>query len=125
MKLIYQDTLTFVSVESGGYSNKKTSTQQVDVPAMFIQNTGFSRSQAQDAVDADAICYPDPESAFIQEKFNRLEGLYVLAPLFGAGDEQSWYKVVESVVNRDHLLTNKIDNIELRLKKTKAIAGVS
>lgn len=123
--LKYQDTATFVKVIASGYANSKTSQQQIDVPVIFLQNTGFERSSFRETVDSDAICFPDPENAFIIANSNRLEGMYILAPLFNVEEDEGWYKIVAVTVNRDHLLNNEIDNIELALKKTRKIPGVS
>lgn len=123
--ICYQDTVTFVKVTPGGYGNNKTVSQQAEVNVIFEQDTGFSHSNFQDAVDSDAICRPDPTNAFVIANFNRLEGMYILAPLFGAANDPSWYKVTDVIVNRDTLLNNEIDNIELGLKKTSPIPGVS
>lgn len=121
----YQDTATFVRVTADGYSGNKTAVQQVDVPVIFIQSTDFVRSGFQENIDADAICYPKKDEPFITENADRLEGMYIIANLFGGDVTDAWYKVETCTVNRDHLLTNTIDNIELLLKKTKAIPGVS
>lgn len=121
----YQDTATFVEVVSNGYAGKKQLYQQSDVEVIFLQATDIVHSGHQDNVDADAICYPNPDNQFIVDMANRLEGLYILAPLYGAADGQSWYKVTKVIVNRDHLLTNNIDNIQLQLKKSEPIPGVS
>lgn len=123
--LTYQDTATFIEASPSGYANDKTVASQAEVPVIFLQNLGFSRGNYQESVDADAICYPDPESAFVLANHNRLEGMYIIAPLFGISSDEGWYKVVGVAVNRDHLLQNQVDNIELRLKKTRRIAGVS
>ena len=125
LKLDYPDTATFVIAQSGDYGNKKSVQEQMDVSVIFSQNTQFRHFGFQDQIDADAICYPDIEDDFVIDNFNRLEGMYIMAPLFGAGDDISWYKVTQVIVNRDHLLDNQIDNIELRLKKASAIPGVS
>lgn len=124
-QLNYQDTTTFISVQSTGYANNKTPIEQVAVPSIFLQGTGFQHQNQQDAATSDAIVYPDPTNAFIVDHWNRLEGMYVLAPLFGADSDDGWYKVVQVNVNRDHLLENKIDNIECLLKKTRKVPNVS
>lgn len=124
MKLNYQDTGTFYEVGSGGYANNKTVASSSDVPIIFLQNTGFTHSQFQDGIDSDAICYVDPSNTFIQDNYNRLEGMYLKAAMFGAPGVISWFKVESVTINRDHLLGNQIDNIELSLKKTKEL-GVS
>lgn len=123
--LHYRDTVTVVSVSSAGYSSNKTVTSHEDVACVFLQNTKTGRGQFQDTLDSDAVLYPDPTSQFISENHNRLEGMYVLAPLYGSSNDDSWYKIVSVTVNRDHLLDNTIDNIECRLKKTRPINGIS
>ena len=123
--ICYQDTATFVKVSSGGYGNDKTVTQQIDIPVVFIQNTQLNHARFQDSIDSDAICFVDPNDPFVIENYHRLEGMYILEPLFGAGDDASWYKIIDVTTNRDHLLGNMTDNVELKLKKTRPIAGVS
>lgn len=125
IELNYQDSATFVKVSASGYSNNKVVESQDCVPVIFIQDTSYVRSGFQDGTDADAICYPDPFDEFVLENNYRLEGFYILAPLFDASDEQGWYKVTKVTVNRDHLLGNVVDNVELQLKKTKPVPGVS
>lgn len=123
--LKYKDVITFVNVTTSGYRGNKIMQSQIDVPCIFLQNTGMVNVRNQENYDADAICYPKPDNDFILESFNRLEGVYIMAPLFGVSDERAWFKVSSVNVNRDHLLKNKIDNIELLLKKTRPISGVS
>lgn len=123
--LNYPDQTIFVSVTSTAFGNTKVVESRGYVDVIFVQNTQYRRDPFQDALDSDAICYPDINNDFIQSNYNRLEGMYILMPLYGASDEVAWFKVVNCTVNRDHLIDNSIDNIELRLKKTEAIAGVS
>jgi len=126
LALNYPDTATFVEARSNsGYANKKIVYQQFDCSVIFIQSTDFVHSGFQDNIDADAICFPDINNEFVVSLANRLEGLYILMPLFGAADSQSWYKVTKASVSRDHLLSNSIDNIQLDLKKAESIPGVS
>lgn len=123
--LEYPDTATFVVAASGAYANDKMMSEQFEVNVVFVQNLQFRRTNFQDQIDADAICYPDIENEFIVSHFNRLEGMYVMMSLYGAPETISWFKVSQVVVNRDHLLNNEIDNIELRLKKANPVPGVS
>lgn len=125
IKLCYKDTATLVKVRASEYGDTKVLQSEADVPVIFLQTTGFVRSNRQENVDADAICYPDPENAFIVSNHNRLEGMYLLAPLYGIDEDEGWYKVTRVSVNRNHLLGTQIDNIELTLKKTRRIPGVS
>lgn len=125
MILDYKDTCTMVKVSSTGYGNKKVVVEQAVVPCIFIQNTSFVRIGFQENTDADAFCYPDPSSSFVIDNSYRLEGMYILEPLFDIDSEEGWYKVESTSVNRDHLLSNQIDNVQLTLKKTRRIDNVS
>lgn len=126
MNLNYNEIVTFYKVKSqGGYANNKVMEEKADIECIFLQGTSFSHNAFRDNIDADAVCYPDPTCDFIVSHHNRLEGMYILAPIFDDREERSWYKVVQCTVNRDHLLGNQIDNIELVLKKTEKILFVS
>lgn len=125
MMIPYHDTATFVRVESTGYGNDKIAVGQDDVAVTFLQNTGFSHGQFRDGITSDAICYPDPDSEFIANNGNRLEGMYVLAPMFDVDNDQGWYKITSVNVNRDHLLGNRVDNIECLLTKSVRVPNVS
>jgi hypothetical protein len=126
MRLLrYQDIATFFKITTGAYRGSRTVTQQQDVPVIFLQNTGMAQGGNTENVDADAICYPDPDDSFISGNFNRLEGMFILAPLYGVDNDDGWYRVESVTVNRDHLLGNTIDNIELQLKKSERIIHIS
>ncbi len=125
IEICYQDSATFIEVASSGYSGDKTVVERATVNCLLVQNTQFSHSSFQDAIEADYIMWVDPENTFVSGNYNRLEGMYVIVSPFGAGDSISWYKVTDVTVNRDHLLENEINNIELRLKKTEALPNVS
>ena len=125
MDLTYFDTATFYKVSSGGYGNSKSVQSSDEVPCLFLQNTGFNNTNHQESVNSDAICYPDPQSEFLLDNNYRLEGMYVLAPLFDASDDQGWYKIVSVTVNKDILLENQVGNIVLGLKKTAKLNLIS
>lgn len=124
-RLNHKDNITFVVVNSTGYGNTKVVVEQHDVKSTFLQNTGYIHSSNQDLLNSDAILYPNERDPFIIANHDRLEAMYVIAPLYGADPDQSWYKITHVSVNRDHLLTNTIDNVQLALKRTEALPGVS
>lgn len=125
LRIKHKDNVVFVVVTSTGYGSNKTVIEQHDVKGTFLQDTGFLHSNNQESFDSDAVLYPDERNAFVIANHNRLEGMYVVAPLYGSAVDDSWYKVIKATVNRDHLLSNKIDNILLVLKKTEMLPGVS
>lgn len=125
--LEYQDTVTFVITTldtSNGYADQ-TVTGQQDVPAIVELNTGYIHQGGQDIVTSDARIYVDPTNAFISDNYYRLEEMNVVIDLFDTPEARGWYRVETATVNRDHLLGNDIDNVELRLKKTADLGTVS
>ena len=123
--LEYRDSATFVIVNSTGYGNNKIIEEEETVSCIFLQNTAFSHSNFRDNIESDAICYPDPTNDFILENYYRLEGMYIKINMFGSTNDISWYKIENVSVNRNHLLGEEVDNIELNLKKTRPIPTVS
>lgn len=122
--LNYNETVTFYLVTSTEYANSKRVEDFSDVRCIFLQGTGFEHAGFDDITTAgdtstnQARCFVDPQNTFIEQYANRLEGMYVHAPLFGVDEEDAWYKVESVKVNRDHLLTNTIDNIRVLLTKS-------
>lgn len=119
--LDYPDLVSFYKTEATGYRGNKISLAESNVAAFFLQNTGFTQDNLQEGITSDAVCYPDPDNSFVKEYGNRLEGMYILVTIFDDDTQNSWYKVISVTVNRDHLLKNEIDNIELQLKKSAGI----
>lgn len=123
MDITYFDTATFYKVSKGGYGNHLI-TGSDDVACLFLQNKGFNHTSNQDFINADAICYPDPESDFLINNNYNLQGMYFLAPNC-LSTSDNWYLITSVTINRDILIENQIGNIELTLKKTAKIDLVS
>jgi hypothetical protein len=120
----YNDVITIIEPGVDGYGNETVKNEAI-VAAVWEQNTGYRHGSNQSAIDANATALVDPDNEFVQSKFDRLEGMLVIAPLFGASVGVSWYRITSVVVSRDTQLANEIDNIQLHLKKTAGIPGVS
>lgn len=125
MNLEYKDTATIVETVSDGYGNQRLIADQQTVNCTMLQSTSFSRNGTIQQVESDATCYVDPTNSFVVANYNRLEGFYIQVSLYNSPQNISWYKILRVTVNRDHLLTNNIDNIELALKKTRPVPTVS
>ena len=121
LSLTYPDSVTFYTATSSGYRGSKVAVEAEEIACFFLQNTGFVQGDKQEAIDSDAILYPDFEDTFIVDNANRLEGMYIVAPEFGGEADKSWYKIISCTINRDHLLNNQIDNIECLLTKVSPL----
>lgn len=121
----YPDSATFYKVSSKAYANNKVVESFSGVPAILNQNTGYVRGGFQENTTSDATLFVDPRNTFVKANYNRLEGMYLIVTPFGAPNDVSWYKVTSVSVYKRHLGKNDIDNIELQLKKTEPLEGVS
>lgn len=120
----YQDTITLIEASVDGYGVESVA-EEAKVSAAVEFNTAWRHGSNQDAINSNAVVFVDPEDEFVIEHCNRLEGMLVIIPLFGAGSAGAWYRVTSCAVSRDHQLANEIDNIQLNLKKSAGISGVS
>ena len=120
----YNDTITLVTTTVDSYGAEIVD-QEYDVPAVVEMATGYAHSGNQDAITSDAIAFVDPTNADVLENFYRLEEMLVIANLFGASEAQSWFKIENVIVARDTQLCNKVDNVQLSLKKVRPVGGIS
>lgn len=118
--LDYKDTIRLILPQVNGYGSESVD-EEANVGAIFVQGTGWAHGANQTAVTSDAVCYVNPADAFVQAHFNRLEGMLVVAQLFGVAESEAWYRITEVSIGRDALLCNNIDNILVSLKKTVGI----
>jgi hypothetical protein len=119
--ICHKDTAIFYKVAPDTYGNDKIVLESSPVLCTFVQQVGFSHSSFSDSVDSDSIMFVDVENSFVQDESYRLEGMYVLITMFGSPQSESWYKVIATAINRDHLLCNRIDTVEIALKKTRPL----
>jgi hypothetical protein len=124
VNLEYQDTVTLLQTAVDGYGNESV-VAEADVAATVDFNTAWRHGASQDAINSNAVVFVDPDDDFVQVQLGRLEGMLVVVPLFGASDDQSWFRVISSIVSRDTQLDNEIDNIQLLLKKSSRLQSVS
>lgn len=122
--LIYNETVILIDPDIDDYGSEQMG-ESASVPAIFGQRTGWAHGSNQTAVTSDAVAYLDPTNVFVSGHANRLEGMLLVAQLFGVSAPDAWYRITEVSVGRDSLLCNDIDTIQVNLKKTTEIAGVS
>jgi hypothetical protein len=122
--LRYPDKIKMFEVDTKLYGQEFI-VQEAIVPAIFEQNTGWSHANGQDAVTASVTVFVDPTNAFVRGHVNRLEGMLVVAQFSGVGEADAWYRVTDVAIARDSLLFNRIDNIQLALKKTTGVRQIS
>jgi len=122
--LAIRDPITLVATTSDEYGAEVLD-EQAHLLAAIDLNTGYSHGANQTAVTSDAIVYISPENEFVQDNFYRLEEMLVVIDLFNTPESRSWYKITSVNVARDTQLCNKIDHLELMLKKTSEVLDIS
>jgi len=122
--LDYKDSVSLVDPVIDSYGAEQIG-QVETVPALFIQNTGWSHSANETNVTSDGEIYIDPTHWFVELNAYRLEDMLVIANPFGSASSDAWYRIIDVTVGQDKLLSNSIDNIKLELKKTTEIPYVS
>lgn len=117
MNLEYQDSIRFIETTSTAYGNEVYA-GEADVAAIFEQATGWRHSTNADNLDGNATAFVDPDDAFVQANANRLEGMLLIA-------NDIWYRVINVQVFQATQLGNEIDNVQLTLKKSAGLTGIS
>lgn len=120
----FNDTITLVTTTPDEYGSEIVD-EIAEVNAAIDLNTGYSHSSNQDAVTSDAIAYLDPNDEFIQDNFYRLEEMLVMIDLFGTPESRAWYKITQVNPARDTQLCNRVDHVEVLLKKTTEALDIS
>ena len=126
MRLI--DTVLLVDTNSDGYGDKAI-VSKTSVKSLFIQRSSYVHGGNTEGLMSDAAVYLDPKNPKVLEALRRdrkdgrvgLDGMYIIAQMFGEPDGESWYRISSVNVGRRKLLNNAIDNIYFRLEK---VAGI-
>ena len=115
------DTVKLATTTFDGYGDK-TVTVLTEVKCLFIQKTGFDKSDFAENTISDSTIYLDPENSVVVDNMYRLEGMYIIAQPFGQSKEESWYRISNVTVAQRKLLDNAIDNIHCSLEKVAGVA---
>lgn len=118
--LNYQDTVRLIQTTQNGWGDNSVSVD-IEVPALFHEGTSQSQSSYVERIACDAHVYLDPENFYIKENAFRLEGMYIVANLYGGIESESWYKISRVVVGQRKLLDNAINNVHAYLTKCDAL----
>lgn len=120
----YHDSALLLKIKSSGYKGKNEIVDQDDVPGIFVDSSGLSQANFQDGINADAVFYADPESEFMIKYNYEVNGFSLMLPSYDGLGER-WYMVTQVTVNKNHLLGDEIDNVELRLKKSSPVTNIA
>jgi len=118
--LNYQDTVRLIQTAQNGWGDNEI-TVDIPVGALFHEGTSQSQSGYVERIACDAHVYLDIDNPFIQENAFRLEGMYIVANLYGGKESESWYKISRVVIGQRKLLDNALNNCHCFLTKCDAL----
>lgn len=118
--LTYKDKVRLIQTTQNGWGDNTISVD-IEVPALFHEGTSQTQSSYVERIACDAHCYLDIDNPFIKENAFRLEGMYLVANLYGGIESESWYKISRVVVGQRKLLDNAINNCHVYLTKCDAL----
>ena len=121
--IIYKYTVKLVGVDVDGYNDKTVSLAE-SVKSLFHLGGSYSNSSKSEDFTSDAHVYLNPKDENVLNNAYRLEGMYIIANMFGGDESEAWYRINRVVVGQTKLLTNKVDNVHCFLTKVKAIAEI-
>lgn len=110
----YHSNATLYSVQSTEYAGEKVVVEEAQVACTLMAQSAYERSQNMGQSTNDTVCFIDPNNAYCFNANYKLEGMSLQI-----GDD--WYIIVDVNIHRHHLLHNSVDNVELRLNKSKPL----
>lgn len=118
--LNYQDTVRLIQTAQNGWGDNEIIVDE-EVGALFHEGTSQAQSGYVERIACDAHVYLDIDNPFIQENAFRLEGMYVVANLYGGKESESWYKISRVVIGQRKLLDNALNCCHCYLTKCDAL----
>lgn len=115
--LNYKDDVLLVDTSPDDYGDMGISHVE-KLKGLFVQGTSQSRTGYVDTIGTDAHIYLDINNDFIQRNAFRLEGMYLVANIFGGEENQQWFKIARVKVGQRKLLGNEVNNVHCFLDKS-------
>jgi len=91
---------------------------------LFHLGGSYSQSASAEEHAADAHVYLNPKDPIVLANAYRLEGMYIVANMFGGDESDAWYRIGSVVVGQRKLLANNVDNVHCFLNKVHALADL-
>jgi len=118
--LDYKDNLLLIETAQDGYGDNSLGHLEV-VKGLFLQGTSQNEITYTEMLSTDAHVYLDINNPYVKANAFRLEGMYLVANLYGGKDDESWYKISRCKVGQRKLLENDINNVHCFLTKCEAL----
>lgn len=120
-KILLQDTVTIINTVVNGFGDAVI-LDSGEVAGAFFQGTATAKQNETDLIEAyDAHCYVDETAPFVIENSYRLEGMYLVIDLYGAGREKSWYQIKDVKLGVTKIRDNVVNNCHCFLQKCEPL----
>lgn len=121
--LVYQDEVYLIDTTQNGYGDS-VAFLIGKIDGLFLEGSSQSDINHVEALGTDAHIYLDVNNEIVIENAFRLEGMYIVANLYGGKEAESWYKIARVKVGQRKLLDNAINNVHCFLTKCDALTDV-
>lgn len=121
--LIYKDPVWLIETAQDMYGDNSIAHAE-PVLGLFVQGTSQNETRFVEAIGTDAHIYLDISNPYVVENAFRLEGMYIVANLFGGPVNEAWYKISRVKVGQRKLLENDINNVHCFLTKCDALGEI-
>lgn len=118
--LDYKDTVRLIQTTQNGWGDNEISVDE-EIGALFLQGTSQAESGYVERIACDAHCYLDIENPFVQANAFRLEGMYLVANIYGGIEDEQWFKISRVKIGQRKLLENDLNNVHVFLTKCDAL----
>lgn len=120
-KVKLPDSVQIIHTTVNGFNDMIADDRAV-VKGAFFEGTGEVKLGTTDTiVTYDAHCYLDETDEWILGHAYRLEGMYLIANLYGGLTNDSWYKIVNVKLGVTKLLDNVVNNCHVFLQKASPL----
>ena len=120
-KINLQDEVEIINAGVDGYGDAVVLDSAI-VKGAFFEGTSTSCTNNTDMIETyDAHCYIDETADFVTDNAFRLEGMYLVATLYGYPAEKSWYKIRDVKLGVTKMLDNQVNNCHCFLQKCEPL----
>lgn len=119
-KISLKDKVRIVCVGPNGWGDAVIVDEAL-VSAAFFEGMSTSIKNNTDMIEAyDAHCYVDETDKFVLDHSYHLEGMYIIANLYGSKDDECWYKISDVKLGVTKIIDNVVNNCHCFLQKVEA-----
>ena len=120
LPLIYKDPIILIETGADGYGDE-TVIHAEHLLGLFHEGMSQTQINYVDTAGTDAHVYLDIDNEYVKANAFRLEGMYIIASLFGTPENEAWYKIERVVVGQRKLLENNVNCVHCFLTKCEAL----